>query len=154
MGLFRYCETIAVVWVTSNFNSIPKIWQKKSNEMHWMAKTAIFDRSFWAFQNGRSRVPAPEEKKSWPISMYFHPRIPKIQLPRHNSLCRSRYHIPHVLAVKVHICRGVRNIGSQKKTVILAKKKSGSFSILWNNCSGVSELKIQFYTEDLANEKR
>ena len=40
-----------------------------------------------------------------------------------------------------------------EKTVIFAQKKGG-FSLLWNHCSGVRDLKVEFYTEDLAKEKR
>ena len=46
----------------------------------------------------------------------------------------------------------LENTRVPKKTVIFAKKMG--FSILGNHCSGVSDLKVEFYTEELAKEKR
>ena len=84
----------------------------------------------------------------------FTPTFQKNQLPRHNSLISSKSGIPPFLACKSPYrlwtyktlkCPKNRDFCNQRKCV---------FSMLWNHCSGISDLKVEFVTEDLVKEKQ
>ena len=75
-------------------NSLPKTWWKRSDRMIRWPKKAIFDRFLslfkyprmqdWLFFQPKKRrfnmvgEGCPDQKKSWPISTYFHPHSKKI----------------------------------------------------------------------------
>ena len=93
--------------------------EDQAKEKQWNAldgQNGYFWPFFLSFSKWSVRGVRMQEKKSWPISTYFHPHISKNQLPRHNSLCSSRSDMPLVLAAKVDIGRGLRKVPDAQKT--------------------------------------
>ena len=126
--------------MTSNLNSIPNTWRRKSDRMHQMAKKAIFDRFFLAFSSTlecrfgtfRSQKMISKmvglgclgQKKIGPFRRIFTPHIPKKKKSTPKSQLALYFEIwhTHFWAVKVHIGRGLRKISGAEKTVIYKKR--------------------------------
>ena len=95
-----------------------------------------------------------KEKTSWPISTYFHPRIPKkSQFPRQNSLCSSISGIPHFLPSKSMWAVGLENYRVPNPRDF-RKKKCFFMIFLKLFCSDLNDLKFKLCTEDPVKENR